>query len=490
MIATAERIRSKTLRARVMDSDAAVERFVPDRGSIAFSCMGGTSLAKEIPDALARSTDAGRRYDLTLLTGGATTTRFETAMARVGVRRRYPYLSEAARKAVNDGSVEFFDCRIGEFPELVREGAFTGGRPIDVAVVEATSIDERGRLVPGLAVDALPAFVDGSRQVIVELNEAKPDLSGLHDIYRVRPGVPLPIRDVRDRIGRPYVSVPASKIVAIVESQREDEPSGAYSRPSPTDSRIAERIATFLEGELKRDAWGGRFALQLGAGPLAAALMEVLPLRGADVWTEGIPLRWIAILGEQVRGISTTSMYQLPGDGPALDELSERLDSVLKHVVLRPYDVTNSLEVIARLNVVTIQQAIEVDLFGGANTSHIGRDAYNGVGGSPDFTRAARLVVVAMASTAAGGRYSRIVPLLSSSDIPRQDVDVLVTEQGHADLRGLSPRERAEKIIDRCSHPSFREGLSAYYRTVKEAGGHLPFSLEAAARFLGAQGRD
>jgi len=489
VIATVERIRSKALRARVMDADAAVERFVPDRGSIAFSCMGGTSLAKEVPDALARSADAGRRYDLTLLTGGATTTRFETAMARVGVRRRYPYLSEAARKAVNDGSVEFFDCRIGEFPELVREGAFTGGRPIDVAVVEATSIDERGRLVPGLAVDALPAFVDGSRHVIVELNEAKPDLKGLHDIYRVRPGVPLPIRDVRDRIGRPYVSVPASKVVAIVESQREDEPSGAYSRPSPTDSRIAERIATFLEGELKRDAWGGRFALQLGAGPLAAALMEVLPFRGADVWTEGIPLRWIAILGEQVRGISTTSMYQLPGDGPALDELSERLDSVLKHVVLRPYDVTNSLEVIARLNVVTIQQAIEVDLFSGANASHVGRNAHNGVGGSPDFTRAARLVVVAMPSTAAGDRYSRIVPLLASADIPRQDVDVLVTEQGIADLRVLSPRERAEAIIDRCSHPRFRDDLWAYYRKAKETGGHLPFRLDGAVRFAQGQGQ-
>ena len=138
----------------------------------------------------------------------------------------------------------------------------------------------------------------------------------------------------------------------------------------------------------------------------------------------------------------------------------------------------------------TLQASYQVDLFGGANTSHIGRDAYNGVGGSPDFTRAARLVVLAMASTAAGGRYSRIVPLLSSSDIPRQDVDVLVTEQGHADLRGLSPRERAEKIIDRCSHPSFREGLSEYYRAAKEAGGHLPFSLEAAARFLGAREPD
>ncbi|HEX9341846.1 MAG TPA: acetyl-CoA hydrolase/transferase C-terminal domain-containing protein [Thermoplasmata archaeon] len=471
-----------------MDADAAVERFVPERGSIAFSCMGGSSLAKEIPDALARSAEAGRRYELTLLTGGATTARFEAAIARLGIRRRFPYLSEGARKAVNEGSIEFFDCRIGEYPDLVREGTFTGGKPIDVAVVEVTSIDERGRLVPGLAVDALPAFIDASRRVIVEINERKPDLTGLHDIYRPRPGVPIPIRGVRDRVGRPYVSVPTSKIAAIIVTDRDDEPSASYTGPSPSDSRIAQAVSAFLEGELKREAWAGRFALQLGAGPLAAAMMEALPFRGVDIWTEGIPARWAAVLGDKVRGVSTTSMYQLPGDDRILDELFARLDRVREHVVLRPYDVTNSLEVIARLNVVTVQQAIEVDLFGGANSSHIGSNAHNGVGGSPDFTRAARLVVVAMASKAAGGRYSRIVPLLSSADIPRQDVDVLVTEHGHADLRGLSSRERAEAIIERCSDPRFRDDLWAYYRKAKDGGGHLPFSLEATQRFARGQG--
>ncbi|TLZ84037.1 MAG: hypothetical protein E6K05_02910 [Methanobacteriota archaeon] len=400
-----ERLRSKALRARLMDADEAVRRFVPERGSIAFSCMGGSSLAKEIPEALARSADAGRRYELTLLTGGATTTGFETCAARLSIRRRFPYLSEAARTPVNEGSVEFFDCRIGEYPNLVRQGTLTAGKPLDVAVVEATAIDEKGRLIPALSLDALPAFVEASRRVIVELNERKPDLTGLHDIYRVRPGVPIPIRGVRDRVGTPFVRVAKSKIAAIVRTDREDMPSAAYSGPGPTDLRVAEGVAGCLAEELTGHAWGGRFALQLGAGPLAAALMEVLPFRAA------------------------------------------------------------------------------------ANTSHVGRNAHNGVGGSQDFTRAARLVVVAMASTAAGDRYSRIVPLLSSPDIPRQDVDVLVTEQGHADLRGFSPRERAERVIDRCSHPRFREDLWAYYRAAKEAGGHLPFSLEAASRFAETQGR-
>src|SRR5919204_373136 len=122
-----DRIRSKVLRDRVMDADGAVERFIPERGTIAFSCMGGSALAKEIPDALARSADAGRRYELNLLTGGSTTDRFEACVARLGVRRRFPYLSGAARKAVNEGSIEFFDVRIGEYPDLVRQGTLTAG---------------------------------------------------------------------------------------------------------------------------------------------------------------------------------------------------------------------------------------------------------------------------------------------------------------------------------------------------------------------------
>ena len=470
-----------------MSAAEAVERFVPERGSIAFSCMGGSSLAKEVPEALGRSAAAGRRYELTLLTGGATTARFEAALARVGLRRRFPYLSGPARKAVNDGTVEFFDTRIGEFPDFVRRGYFTGGQPIDVAVIEATADDERGRITPSLSVDALPAFADASRKLIVEVNERKPDLTGLHDIYRVRPGVPVPIRGVRDRIGKPYVEVPPSKIAAIVPTDRPEEPSAAYSPPVPADQRIADAVAAFLEQELASKAWK-RFSLQLGAGPVAAALLDALPFRRLDIWTEGIPSRWTEALGDKVRGISSTAMYLLPGDERVLDEAFWHLARLRRDAVLRPYDVTNSLEVIGRLDVVTIQQAIEVDLFGSTNTSHIGRDVHNGVGGSPDFDRAARLVVVVMPSTAADGRFSRIVPLLASSDIPRQDVDVLVTDQGWADLRGLSARERAEVIIDRCSHPTFRDRLHDYYRAARAKGGHLPSDLGAASQFLREQG--
>src|SRR5439155_21057915 len=112
---------------------------------------------------------------------------------------------------------------------------------------------EKGRLIPALSLDALPAFVEASRRVIVELNEQKPDLTGLHDIYRVRPGMPIPIRDVRDRVGTPFVRVAASKIAAIVRTDREDMPSAAYSGPRPTDLRVSAcvggRPAEGLTGE-------------------------------------------------------------------------------------------------------------------------------------------------------------------------------------------------------------------------------------------------
>ncbi len=480
---TTDRVRPKALRARIMDASEAVDRLVPERGSIAFSCMGGSSLAKEIPEALGRAAASGRRYELTLLTGGATTERFEAAMARVGVRRRFPYLSAPARRAANDGSTEFFDPRIGEFPDLVRRCVFTEGRPIDVAVIEATAIDDHGRVVPSLSVDALPAFVEASRHILIEVNERKPDLTGLHDVYRVRPGVPIPIHRVRDRVGRPYVVVPPSKIAGIVVTDRAEEPSAAYSRALPEDRRTADTVAAFLETELGSWPEGEPFALQLGAGPMASALLDALPLRNLDIWTEGIPARWAEAVGDKVRGISTTAMYLLPGDERVLPEALGDVDRLRRGIVLRPYEVSNSLEVIARLNVVTIQQALEVDLFGGANTSHIGRRIHNGVGGSPDFDRAARLVVVVMPSTASEGRYSRIVPFVSSPDIPRQDVDVVVTDQGIADLRGMSARERARAILDRCVHPSFRDRLETYYRAALARGGHLPMDREAALRF-------
>lgn len=104
----------------------------------------------------------------------------------------------------------------------------------------------------------------------------------------------------------------------------------------------------------------------------------------------------------------------------------------------------------------------------------------NGIGGSGDFARNARLAIFVTKSIAKDGNISSIVPFASHIDHTEHDVDVVVTEQGYADLRGLAPRERVEVIIENCVHPSYRGALREYYEEALTRGGQTPHVLEKA----------
>jgi succinyl-CoA:acetate CoA-transferase len=112
----------------------------------------------------------------------------------------------------------------------------------------------------------------------------------------------------------------------------------------------------------------------------------------------------------------------------------------------------------------------------------------NGIGGSGDFARNAYITIFVTKSTAKNGAISSIVPMASHVDHTEHDVDILVTEQGLADLRGLAPRERAQVIIRNCAHPYYRDALMDYYRDALKLGGHTPHVLDQAlswhARFM------
>lgn len=97
-----------------------------------------------------------------------------------------------------------------------------------------------------------------------------------------------------------------------------------------------------------------------------------------------------------------------------------------------------------------------------------------------DFARNARLAIFVTKSVAKGGDISSIVPFVSHVDHTEHDVDVIVTEQGCADLRGLAPRERVGLIIENCTHPMYRDQLHEYYREALERGGQTPHVLEKA----------
>jgi acetyl-CoA hydrolase len=128
---------------------------------------------------------------------------------------------------------------------------------------------------------------------------------------------------------------------------------------------------------------------------------------------------------------------------------------------------------------ITINTAIEVDLFGNVNSTHVmGRDLMNGIGGSGDFTRNAHVSIYTCPSVAKGGKISTIVPFVTHLDHSEHSVQIVVTEHGVADLRGKSPQERASLMIEKCVHPQYRDTLRAYLTA--SAKGHVPQTLHNA----------
>jgi succinyl-CoA:acetate CoA-transferase len=121
--------------------------------------------------------------------------------------------------------------------------------------------------------------------------------------------------------------------------------------------------------------------------------------------------------------------------------------------------------------------AIEADIYGNVNSSHIGGTRLmNGIGGSGDFARNAGISIFLTESTAKDGLVSSIVPAVSHVDHNEHSVQVLVTEQGVADLRGLGPVRRAREIINHCTHPNFKSMLESYFYQARERSKykHIP----------------
>src|SRR5699024_2725302 len=164
-----------------------------------------------------------------------------------------------------------------------------------------------------------------------------------------------------------------------------------------------------------------------------------------------------------------------------MDDVMGRLEDFKEQLVLRPQELSNHPEVIRRLGLISINTAIEFDMYGNVNSTHVGgTHMMNGIGGSGDFARNARYSIFVTKSTAKDGLVSSVVPFVSHVDHTEHDVDVVITEQGYADIRGLSPRERAEVIINNCVHPSYRGQMQKYYEKALHAGGQTPHVLAEA----------
>jgi acyl-CoA hydrolase len=164
---------------------------------------------------------------------------------------------------------------------------------------------------------------------------------------------------------------------------------------------------------------------------------------------------------------------------PVLADIYQNMGFFKPKLALRPQEIFNHPEVIRRLGIISINTALEADLGGHVNSTHVlGKTVMNGIGGSGDFARNAFLSIFICPSTTRQGKVSTIVPFVTHTDHSEHSVQVLVTEYGVADLRGKDPRPRAALIINNCVHADYRPILKSYCEMNKKP--HSPQTVTAA----------
>ncbi|WP_300725976.1 succinate CoA transferase [uncultured Bacteroides sp.] len=452
-----------------------------------FSSVG---TPKAVPAALAvyaeQLHNEGKEFKVGLITGGATGNQVDSALAKAhAVTFRTPFQSNKdMRNAINSGEVQYFDVHLSQISQDVRYG-FLGD--IDVAIVEASDITPEGKLILSTSVGISPTLVKVAKKVIVELNEAHTGkLTGMHDIFI--PETPpyrteLPIYRVNDRVGSISVKVDPKKVVGVVKTNERDN-IAAFTPLNETTKQIGWNVAGFLEKEWTRGAIPKEFLpLQSGVGNIANAVLGALgsekKLPAFSMFTEVIQNSVIDLMLDGRINYVAGSSLTLSDD--KLDLMYDHIDDLGKRVILRPQETTNHPEIIRRLGIIAVNTALEADIFGNVNSTHVlGSKMMNGIGGSGDFTRNAYLSIFTTPSTAKDGLISSIVPQVSHVDSTEHDVRIIVTEQGVADLRGKSPSQRARCIIENCAHPDYKELLWDYLKLSEGKSCHTPMSLKNA----------
>lgn len=478
-MSVSSRIAHAGLRHKIMTADAAAA-LIHHGDHVGMSGFTGSGHPKLLPTALARHIqhqhEAGQDFRIGVWTGASTAPELDGALAKVGgIELRLPYQSDpTCRTKINSGQMDYIDIHLSHVAQFVWFG-FLG--KLNVAVVEVAGILEDGRLIPSSSVGNNKTWLDLADKVILEVNSAQPlGLEGMHDIYygtqRPPHRLPIPLTQPGERIGEPYLRCDPDKIVAIVETHHPDRNS-AFTPPDEASRLIAGHIIDFLQHEVKRGRLPAELLpLQSGVGNIANAVMEGLnegPFNGLTGYTEVLQDGMLAMLRSGKMASASATALSLSPDGMA--EFLGNLDFYRERLVLRPQEISNHPEVIRRLGVISMNGMIEADLYGNVNSTHVmGTRIMNGIGGSGDFARNAYLSMFMTPSTAKKGAISCIVPMVSHVDHTEHDVQVLVTEQGLADLRGLAPRQRARVVIERCAHPDYRPALTDYLERAEREG--------------------
>ena len=439
--------------------------FVRDGMTVGASGFTLSGYPKVIAKEIAGRIRNGEQIGLNIVASASTGEEFDGILAECGaIRKRYAFQSnQMLRRAINQGKTEFADMHLSNVPYWIRNGVLGD---IDVAIVEAVAVTETGGIVPSSSVGCSDVLVEAAKKVIIEVNLSQPEaLEGMHDIYKIEkyPHVrPIPIMKSDDRVGSPYIECPIHKIAAIVITDIPD-----HTREVKAVDEVSQKISAHLNQFLHQEMEAGRFGgetllpIQSGVGRTSNAILEGLlysDFKNIRIYSEVLQDAVIELINAgKVVHASATSISLSPARKA---EFYNNLDSYRDKIILRPQEISNNPEVIRRLGVIAVNTPIEIDVHGNVNSSYIrGKGVMNGIGGSGDFNRNALVPIFVMASTAKGGLISTIVPQVCHVDHTSHDLQVVITEQGIADVRGMSPAKRAKALIENCAHPEHRKQL-------------------------------
>ncbi|MBR5640085.1 MAG: succinate CoA transferase [Muribaculaceae bacterium] len=441
-----------------------------------------------------REHEAGREFKINIFSGASTNDFIDGELTRAeAINYRSPYQSHPdLRKAINSGAIHYNDRHLSELSQEFRYNYY--GK-MDVAIVEAQSISDDGEIVLGTSVGCTPTWLMCAEKVIIELNDQLPEsIRGLHDIY-----IPLdppnrreiPIYTPHDRAGSPTAHVDPKKVVGVVKTSFQLGKADAFTPVDETTRQIGHNVVQFLINEMKNNRIPKSFLpLQSGVGNIANAVLDSLEesdeIPPFEVYTEVMQDTFVKLLLHGHCKFVSTCSLTLAYDTMA--EFFDNIDKLHDKVLMRPCEISNNPEVIRRLGVLSMNTALEADIFGNINSSHVsGTRLMNGIGGSGDFTRNAYTSIFMCPSIKKDDCISTIVPMCTHIDHTIHSVDIIVTDQGVADLRFKDPIQAAEEIIEKAAHPVYRPLLREYLKVCKM--GHVMQNNEMALAFHTALAR-
>lgn len=476
-----ERIRLESLRDKVTTAENAAQ-IIKNGMVVGTSGFTKAGDSKAVLPALA---EKGKTEDLkiTLMTGASLGHGTDGKLAEAGVlAKRMPFqVDPILRKKINEGEILFIDQHLSESAEILH-----GKSKLDVAIIEAAYIDRDGSIVPTTSVGNSVTFAAMAKKVIIEINTQVPEeVYGIHDIYQAE-DYPhrnvIPIVAPWNKIGRKTIPVDPDKIEAIVFTNVKDSPAD-IAEPDDKTTAIANHILEFFENEVKEGRLTDRLLpLQAGIGKVANAVLTGFKhsnFYDLTMFSEVLQDSTFDLIDAGVLSFASASSVTVSKE--CYERVFGNLSKYRDKFVLRPQNISNTPGLIRRLGIIAINTAIEFDIYGNVNSTHlVGTKIMNGIGGSGDFARNAYLSIFVTQAASKENKVSHVLPMVSHTDHTEHDVDILVTDVGLADLRGLAPRERAQTIIDNCVHPDYKEELQSYFDRACRRGGHTPHLLEEA----------